>query len=76
MAGVTAPKPSAPRVAALRERRAALGLVRLELWVRPADVRPIRQFAATLNAPKNPAEHAPGRVNPLPPTTSRRKRAA
>jgi hypothetical protein len=44
---MTAPK-SAPRVAALRERRAALGLVRLELYVQPEHVRRIRAFAQAL----------------------------
>lgn len=40
------------RVAALRQRRAALGLVRLELWVRPADVARVREFARKLAAEK------------------------
>jgi len=49
---VTAPKPSAPRVAALRERRAAFGLARLEVWARPEHHAQIRAYAAALhNAP-------------------------
>ena len=52
---MTAPiKPSAPRVAALRERRAALGLVRVEVWVRPQDAQAIRNHAARLNAKRAP----------------------
>jgi hypothetical protein len=43
---MTAPKTVATRVAELRERRAALGLVRLELWVRPEDAERIRTYAA------------------------------
>jgi len=54
---MTAPiKPSAPRVAALRERRAALGLVRVEVWVRPQDAQAVRRHAAALTAsPGDPA---------------------
>ena len=51
---MTAAKPSAPRVAALRERRAALGLVRVEVWVRPQDAQAIRNHAARLNAKRAP----------------------
>lgn len=47
---MTAPTPVAKRQAALRERRAALGLVRLELWVRPADVKRIRRYAEKVGA--------------------------
>lgn len=43
-----AARKSAPRVAALRERRAALGLVRVEVWVRPADAQRVREFAQRL----------------------------
>lgn len=50
---------TAARVAALRERRAALGLVRLELWVRPGDVAAIRHYAERL-VDKKPAEREPG----------------
>jgi len=46
---VTAPKPSAPRVAALRERRAAFGLARLEVWARPEHHALIRAYAAALH---------------------------
>jgi hypothetical protein len=46
MSGAT--KPSAPRVAALRERRAALGLVRVEVYVHPDDAQPIRDYAQRL----------------------------
>lgn len=42
--GVTPPK-SAPRQAALRERRAALGLTRLELWARPEHHDRIKRYA-------------------------------
>ena len=41
-------KPAAQRVAAMRQRRAAQGLVRLELYVRPEDVAAIRALAARL----------------------------
>jgi len=41
-------KPVKARVAALRERRAAEGLVRLELWTRPEHVERIRRYAARL----------------------------
>lgn len=53
-------KPSAPRVAALRERRAALGLVRLELYVRPEHVQRIREYAARIEREEKPAEPTPG----------------
>jgi hypothetical protein len=43
---MTAPKPVATRVAALRERRAAVGLVRVEVWVRPEDAERVRRYAA------------------------------
>ena len=45
---MTAPKPVAARVAALRERRTAAGLVRLELWVRPEHVERVKQYVARL----------------------------
>jgi hypothetical protein len=46
--------PSAARVAALRERRAALGLVRVEVWVRPEHVDLIRSWVyAIYNAPEH-----------------------
>lgn len=56
-------KPSAPRVAALRERRAALGLVRVEVWVRPNDAERVRAFAASLLLPsaESPEPAAPRR---------------
>jgi hypothetical protein len=59
-------KPSAPRVAAMRERRAALGLVRLELYVRPEHVQRIRAFAKSLPVvgqvvvPEQPPAHPQG----------------
>ena len=56
---MTAPKPSAARVAALRERRAALGLVRVEVWVRPQQAASVRQFAARLADPKRKKEPPP-----------------
>jgi len=45
---VTKPQPVAARVAALRERRAAEGLTRLELWARPEHHARIRAYAARL----------------------------
>lgn len=59
-----ADKPSAPRVAALRERRAALGLVRLELWARPEHHAAIRGYAAALQ----PNLESFGPATKLPPT--------
>jgi hypothetical protein len=53
-------KPSAPRVAALRERRAALGLVRVEVYVHPDDAQPIRDYAQTL---AHKRKKSPGRVS-------------
>jgi len=41
-------KPAAQRVAAMRQRRAAEGLVRLELYVRPEDAAAIKALAARL----------------------------
>lgn len=41
-------KPVAARVAALRKRRAKLGLVRLELYVHPDDAKTLRQWARLL----------------------------
>lgn len=46
------PRKSAPRVAALRERRAALGLVRVEVWVLAGDAKRVRQFAHRLTREK------------------------
>lgn len=40
-----APKPGAARVAALRARRIALGLTRLELWARPEHHARIKRYA-------------------------------
>jgi hypothetical protein len=45
---VPSPKTTAARVAALRERRAAEGLTRLELWARPEHHDRIRRYAAKL----------------------------
>lgn len=45
---VTAPKTTAARVAALRERRAAEGLTRLELWARPEHHARIKAYAERL----------------------------
>lgn len=42
------PKPVNERVAALRARRAALGLVRLELYARPEHHARIKAYAARL----------------------------
>jgi hypothetical protein len=42
---MTAPQPVAARVAALRERRAAEGLTRLELWARPEHHARIKAYA-------------------------------
>lgn len=44
---------AAKRVAALRERRAALGLKRLELYVHPDDASAIKAVAAALNAKRS-----------------------
>lgn len=41
-------KPTAARVAALRERRVADGLARLELWARPEHHARIRAYAERL----------------------------
>ncbi len=43
---VTQPASTKARVAALRERRAAAGLVRVEVWVRPEDAERVRRYAA------------------------------
>jgi hypothetical protein len=40
-------KPTAERVQALRERREALGLIRLELYVHPDDAEAVKKYAAT-----------------------------
>lgn len=42
------PKPVAARVAALRERRAALGLTRLEVYVHPDDRAKVRAYVRQL----------------------------
>ena len=42
------PKTPAARVAALRERRAALGLKRLEIYAHPADHAALKALAARL----------------------------
>jgi|GEM_PF-6507603 hypothetical protein len=42
------PKTTAARVAALRQRRAALGLKRLELYLHPGDHAEIRRVAEKL----------------------------
>jgi hypothetical protein len=54
---MTTPKPSAPRVAALRERRAALGLVRVEVWVRPQDAARVKRYAAQVAKRKKEPPH-------------------
>lgn len=41
-------KPSAPRVAALRQRRAEAGLVRVELWATPEHAEKIKRYAQRL----------------------------
>jgi hypothetical protein len=51
---VTVPKPSRTRVAALRERRAAAGLVRVEVWVRPEDAERVKRYAARLSKQPKP----------------------
>jgi hypothetical protein len=45
---VTKPQPVAARVAALRARRAAEGLARLELFAHPDDHAAIKAYAARL----------------------------
>lgn len=47
--GVTA-KSGAERVAALRQRREALGMTRLELFAHPEDHMPIKVYALSLQA--------------------------
>lgn len=42
-------KPAAQRVASLRQRRAAQGLVRLDLYVHPDDRAAIKAFVDSLN---------------------------
>lgn len=42
------PKTTAQRVEAMRQRRAALGLVRLELYARPEDFKAIKALASKL----------------------------
>lgn len=48
----TKPLDGAARVAALRARRAALGLTRLELWARPEHHARIKRYAARLEKEK------------------------
>jgi hypothetical protein len=48
------PRTPAERQAASRERRRALGLVKLELWARPADHAKIRAYAARISASVKP----------------------
>ncbi len=48
MATETAPKTSAQRVQAMRQRRDALGLTRLELYVHPDDHAAVKALAAKL----------------------------
>ena len=52
---MTAPQPVAARVAALRERRAAEGLTRLELWARPEHHARIKAYAERLARQAKPA---------------------
>ncbi len=47
---------TATRVAALRERRAAEGLTRLELWARPEHHARIKAYAERLARQAKPAE--------------------
>ena len=42
------PKTTAERVQALRQRREALGLTRLELYVHPDDHQPVKLYADLL----------------------------
>jgi hypothetical protein len=41
-------KPKSEFMAALREKRARLGLVRIEVWVRPEWVAKVRKYVAKL----------------------------
>jgi hypothetical protein len=52
---MTGAKPGAARVAALRQRRAALGLVRVEVYVRPQDAERVKRYAARLTRHLTPA---------------------
>lgn len=46
--GEKSPKTNADRQAALKKRRAAAGLVRVELYATPANAEKIRRYAAKL----------------------------
>lgn len=50
------PKAVSERVAALRERRAALGLVRLELYARPKHHDRVKRYAARLEAEREKSQ--------------------
>jgi hypothetical protein len=52
---VTQPASTKARVAALRERRAAAGLVRVEVWVRPEDAERVRRYAERISRERKPA---------------------
>lgn len=41
-------KPTAERMQALRQRREALGLTRLELWTHPLDAPRVKEYASKL----------------------------
>ena len=47
------PKTTAQRVQALRQRRAELGQVRLELYAHPLDHAPIKAFAVKLQSKRD-----------------------
>jgi hypothetical protein len=49
-------KTPAKRQADKRARRALLGLVRLEMWVRPEHAAQVKAYAARLANPTNEAE--------------------
>lgn len=66
----TEPIPAAERKRREREAKAAVGLVRMELWAHPADRAEIQAFAEALQAERDKLE-AVARVKfgPLPPPT-------
>jgi hypothetical protein len=52
---MTTPRPTAERVAALRQRRADKGLTRLEIYAHPEDHSAIKATAAKLQAKRERA---------------------
>jgi hypothetical protein len=56
---MAAAKTTAERVTAVRARRAASGLVRLELWVHPDDREPIKAHASRVRRKREKGGKAP-----------------